>query len=123
MPAGRPTSYKPEMCDRVIELMRQGASMNEVAADIGIDRDTIKDWKNSESPRYNEDFSAAIKKGVELSEAWWEKHGRTELHSNTFNPTLWYMNMRNRFGWADKQEIKQDISGNITVNVNIAGKK
>ena len=35
MPGGRPSSYKPEYCDTIVELMRDGASIEEVAADIG----------------------------------------------------------------------------------------
>jgi len=115
------------MCDRVIEMMKEGCSLTEVCADIGISRETLHQWNNPESPWYNKDFSDAVKKGEDLSAAWWERQGRENLmmhpKKSQLNATLWYMNMRNRFGWADKQEIKQEHSGNVTVNVNIAGKK
>ena len=105
---GRPTKYKPEMCETVIELMKEGASQYEVLATLGISEDTFYRWKKE-----NEEFSESIKRGSQLSQAWWEKKGRISLDDRQFNSTLWYMNMKNRFKWADKQEVKNE--GNITI--------
>ena len=50
MPAGRPTDYRPEYCERVIELGRLGMSVVEMAADIGVARnkqnpaDKVEQW-------------------------------------------------------------------------------
>lgn len=100
MPAGRPDHYKEWMGDKLIELMKEGASRTEVAAELGLaDRMTIIEYGN----KYPE-FLSAIKKGELLSQAWWEKEGRKALRDKEFSYTGWYMNMKNRFGWADKQE-------------------
>jgi hypothetical protein len=101
MPAGRPTKYKEEMCDIVVEMMREGASKCEVCAELDISEETMNQWfKDGKHP----EFTEAIKRGVQLSKAWWEKKGRTSLSDKEFSYTGWYMNMKNRFGWADKQE-------------------
>lgn len=105
---GRPTKYKPEMCETVIELMKEGASQQEVLAVLDISNDTFYRWKKE-----NEEFSETIKRGIQLSQAWWERKGRISLDDRQFNSTLWYMNMKNRFKWADKQEVKNE--GNITI--------
>ena len=96
---GRPSKYKPEMCGQVIELMKEGASLVEVAAELGICKDTVHEWKKT-----NDEFSESIKRGVKLRAAWWERKGRTSLENRDFSATFWYMKMKNRFGWKDKQE-------------------
>lgn len=54
-------------------------------------------------------FSEAIKEGHQLAEAWWQGQGRKGLFTydgEKFSPQLWFMNMKNRFGWRDKQEVQ-----------------
>ncbi len=107
MPLKGETKYKPEMLDIIEREFKEGASMLEVASELGICKATLYTWIDPQDSAYNESVSDAVKKGVEKSEAWWTKKGRTTLHDNTFNPTLWYMNMKNRFGWSDKQENRE----------------
>jgi hypothetical protein len=97
------TKYNPEMCKKVIELMSEGASLCEVAAKLGICEDEIDEWKEKMP-----EFSDAIKKGKLLSQVWWEKQGRLNLANKHFNYTLWYANMKNRFGWSDKKDVQLD---------------
>lgn len=111
---GRPSKYDPKMCDKVIELMSEGAALVEVAAELDITRETLNQWTKS-----NPVFSDAVKKGQELSEAWWLKQGRINLKTNPkgeqFNSTLWYMNMKNRFGWRDKHEVAGDAASPLQI--------
>lgn len=109
---GRPTKYLPEMCAKVIELMVDGASLVEVAAELGICEKTIHLWKKD---NHFPEFSEAVERGVQLSEAWWERQGRVNLENRDFNYTGWYMNMKNRFKWRDKYEV--DMNGNFKVNI------
>lgn len=103
---GRPDHYEEWMCDKVVELMKEGASKTEVVAELGLcDRETLIEY----AERYP-NFGAAIKKGEILSQAWWERHGRKHLENKEFNSTLWYMNMKNRFKWTDRQETSGSFS-------------
>jgi len=108
---GRPTKYRSKMCETVIELMRDGASQDEVIGHLDISRETFYRWKEE-----NQEFSDSIKRGVRLSRTWWERQGRINLKDREFNYTGWYMNMKNRFKWADKQEVKNE--GNVTIVVD-----
>jgi len=105
---GRPSKYSPIFCETVIALMSEGASKTEVAAELNIAWDTLHEWEKNFP-----EFSDAIKRGSKLSEGWWEKKARENLVSYkdgpTINASLWYMNMKNRFGWKDKQEVEVTV--------------
>ena len=101
--AGRPSKYKPEMCDKVIELMKEGASIEEVALELDISKSNMYAWMDKHA-----EFQNAIKEGEFTSKGWWMNQGRRNIKNKEFNSTLWYMNMKNRFGWKDKHEHSAD---------------
>jgi len=102
---GRPTKYRKEFCERVPELMAEGMSKTEVCAELGFGYAALQDWR-AKHPL----FSKAVKKGDRLSKAWWLGRGRKNLENRDFNAGLWFMNMKNRHGWADKTENKNDTT-------------
>lgn len=115
--AGAPKKDLSELPDnwynQVLDLYKDGASDVEVKA-------LIYDWRGTFSNdlwdrwiKEEPEFSETIKKGQMLSEAWWSRSGRVNLKEREFNYTGWYMNMKNRFGWKDKQEVEQ--SGTVKV--------
>lgn len=108
-PGGRPTKYKPEYCDAIIAHMKRGGSIEEFSLEIEVDKTTLYEWM-----KVHEEFSNAVKKGKSFSEGWWEGVARQALFNKNFNHVLWYMNMKNRFGWKDKQEVEH--TGGITVS-------
>ncbi len=107
MPGGRPSLYDPAYCEQVIELGRQGYSVIEMAAEIGVSRSTLEDaW-----PAAHEEFSEAFTYARQHSQAWWEKQGRTNLTATTFQASLYSRSMAARFP-ADWREVKgSEISG------------
>lgn len=99
-----PKAWKKKM----LSMYENGASDVEVQAWIWKKRGSFSNdlwyrWMKEEP-----DFSETVNLGHKLCESWWQNMGRTNLTQEQdgpkFNSTLWYMNMKNRFGWADKQE-------------------
>lgn len=115
-PGGRPLSYKPEMCDQVIQLMKDGASKTAVAAELGIAKSTLYEWSNKDSAFFIPEFSDAIKRGEALSQLWWEKAGQMAVMGSVvgFSAAAWIFSMKNRFreDYADDHGIKH--SGSIS---------
>ena len=105
---GRPKESLESLPDNwheeVLELYSEGAADVEIKALIYQWRGTFSCDLWNRWMKEDEEFSITIKKGRMLSESWWNKSGRKNLKSKEFSYTGWYMNMKNRFGWRDKQE-------------------
>lgn len=104
-PGGRPTKYDSSFCDVVIREMKKGAAIKELPFYLDVCIDTIYEWK-----KVYPEFSEALKKGESFSEAIWMRKGRLKLGDTKFSYTGWYMNMKNRFGWSDKQESTHNVT-------------
>lgn len=113
MPAGRPSKYRPEYCDRVIELGKEGCSVVEMAADIGVARNTLE----TEWPSAHPDFLEAMTQARQLSQAWWERQGRVNLMVppgvGTFQASVWSRSMAARFphDWRENRGVELSGSG------------
>ncbi|QDP48212.1 MAG: hypothetical protein Unbinned6437contig1000_66 [Prokaryotic dsDNA virus sp.] len=112
MAAGRPSDYKPEYCNAVIEHMKEGASLTSFAASINCARSTINVWMEA-----NPEFSEAVKAGKAQCAAWWEGIGRKNAVEGGGNATLVIFGLKNMAGddWREKQEIDHTSSdGSMT---------
>lgn len=55
---GRPSSYKPEYCEAVVDCMKRGFSLTAFAGEIGVARSTVHEWMAA-----HPEFSDAVKRG------------------------------------------------------------
>ena len=96
--------YKPEDCDTVLEVMAKGYSFEAVAGHLKISKKTLYNWREK-----HPEFAEACELGLELSRIWWEQKGIDHVCNKptgfNLNTQSWIFNIKNRFGWKDKQEV------------------
>lgn len=58
MPAGRPTVYKDEFCDKIIELGLAGKHVYQMCKELRVSHETLYRW-GRENPEFHEAFTCA----------------------------------------------------------------
>ena len=118
MPAGRPTSYTAEMCERVIAAGKEGMSVAEMASELGVAKSTLYLWAKEHT-----EFSDSFTNAQDEAEAWWAtklRNGLQKAPSEFQGPAnLKYMAQRFR-DWSEKSS--QEISGPGGKELNLWGK-
>lgn len=66
--AGRPSGYKPEYCQLVIDHMKNGMSIAAFAASVGVSRKTIWKWGKD-----HPEFCNACEVAKETAQIWFER--------------------------------------------------
>jgi transposase-like protein len=110
-PGGRPTKYRPEMLDRIIELSKTGATIAMICADLDIVVQTYHNWKE----KYPE-FLEASKKGDTYRRAWWDRLGCSAASGKVKDCSMGHyaLLMANMFGVTQKTAI--EIDGKLDVD-------
>lgn len=125
-PVGRPTKYKPEYCEKIIEyfdvkpyiqrtktIRQKDGSVSEIEEDypndlptlagfsvsIDVDRDTLKEWA-----KVHPDFSAAYKKAKAMQYDFLVTNGMRGLTV----PSFTIFAAKNIMYWRDKQPGEED---------------
>lgn len=103
-PVGRPRTtvndLPPNWKDLMIDCGQEGGSAVEARCLLGIGESA---WETLLED--SEEFRGTEKQRQALCEVWWERRGRKMAEGDDGNATVWIFNMKNRFGWRDKQEI------------------
>jgi len=118
-PVGRPSLYKPEYCEKVIELGRKGCSPAEIASHFDVDRATLKNWADE-----NPEFFAALTRAKNHEQAWWEKAGKAGMIADKFNAQVWTKSVAARFreDYTERKELTGADGGPVAVtSVDLRG--
>ena len=114
--AGPPTKYRADFPARALDLMRNGASLCEVAADLGVSFETLNKWRKDDR---HAKFGKALDLGVDLAQAWWERLGRAGAAGKVdVQPALWIFTMKNRFRWSDRTETEVTGKGGGAIAIS-----
>lgn len=111
---GRPTKYKEEYCQQLIDYMSRGMPYGGFAGQIGVHVDTLYEWE-----KVNPDFSEAKKLGKAKSLDYFCELAHSQMIDGKLNNTAWIFMMKNLHGWRDKKEEEQSQN----INVYVDGKK
>jgi hypothetical protein len=112
-PVGRPSLYRPEYCEKVIELGKEGCSPAEIASHFDVDRMTLRNWADD-----NPEFFAALTRAKIHEQAWWERAGKAGMVADKFNAAVWTKSVSARF--REDYTEKRDEAPQITIVTNSA---
>ena len=107
-PVGRPTSYDPSFCEKVIRLGENGNSVTQIAVKLGVDRVTMLSWAE-----VHPEFSTSLNIAIDAAKAWWEDMGMIGLVSEKFNAGVWSKSMSARFRDEYTERRQTEIAGTI----------
>ena len=108
----RAYDYDPAYCDKVTAHMSKGFSFESFAATLNCSLQTIRTWVQS-----RDDFFEARERGYIASQKFWEELGINGASGRIkeFNVTCWIFNMKNRFGWRDRQDIYTSQKAEVVI--------
>jgi hypothetical protein len=112
-PVGRPSLYRPEYCEVVVELGRKGCSPAEIASELDVDRATLIHWTQE-----HKEFLTAMTRAKTHEQAWWERAGKSGMVADKFNAAVWTKSVTARF--REDYTEKRDDGPQITIVTNNA---
>jgi len=103
------------MCDRMIELGKQGASQKMIWADLGITRTAAETMKKN-----HPEFADALDMALVHSQAHWERMMLANAENKNFNTRMVEIAVRGQFGetYKDNREVKSEIKQEVTIDFN-----
>ncbi len=104
---GRPTSYKKEFCELLIDHMSQGLSFDVFGAIVDVCKDTTYEWV-----KVHKEFSDAKKLGSIKRNLLVEKRyiEQTNMPASKANAAMMIYWTKNTLGWSDKVEVENNVN-------------
>jgi len=107
---GRPTKYKPEYCQEVIQMGSEGKSKEQIAAKLKLNWGTLDNWAEQ-----HDEFLMALRTAKELEMAYWEDLGISHIietpGSSRLNGGVYNRIMAARFPSKYSERNKVELTG------------
>jgi len=100
---GRPTKYKKQYCQELIDHCAMGLSVDSFSAVIGVCRDTLYEWKKKHPT-----FSDSIKRAKDAHLLFIERRLTNILNGNRGNITAAIFMLKCKHQW--KEEAVEDVN-------------
>lgn len=101
---GRPTDYREEYCEQVMQWGREGKSRAWMCSELDIARSTLQEWEKA-----HEEFKDALQRAKDHEQRFWEDLGGSYIKDRNFNAQIWIRSMAARFPgeWRENKKIEQ----------------
>lgn len=109
--------FKPEMCGRLIDLGKQGASQKMMFSEIGISSSAAQRFKKD-----HPEFADALDQAITESQAYWERMILANVDNKNFNSRLVEIALRGQFGdtYREDRGNKVDLTAKVEVDFGSA---
>ena len=111
---GRPTDFKQEFCEMLVDHMNEGLSYESFAGLVGVCRATIYNWE-----KIHPEFLDAKKRGHAKMTLTLERIGMKGMMGEIkgFNASTFIFTAKNKIAWSDVSHIDQ-TNTNIQINLD-----
>jgi transposase len=98
-PGGRPTDYRPEYCQKLIDFCSLGRSYEAFAGFLGVSKQTLYTWEKKH-PEFLDAKRIARAKAQLTLEGWGEDLMKGNFGKGA-SASVWIFMMKNMTGWRD----------------------
>ena len=109
------SKFKPEMCDRMIEMGKQGASQKMIWSELGISKNNAESLKKS-----NPEFAEALDMALVHAQAFWERELLANIENKGYNSRLAEIALRGQFqsDYRETRDTKVDLKLEAKIDFN-----
>lgn len=105
--------FKPEMCDKLIELGKTGASQKIMFSELGISTTAAQTFRKN-----HPDFSDALDLAITHSQAYWERQMLENLDNKAFNSRIAEIALRGQFPNDYREEKANKVDLKVDANID-----
>lgn len=113
---GRPSKYKKEYCQQIIECGKRGDTLVHFACDIGVVKDTLNEWAS-----VHPEFSDALKVCKQENEKYWinlAKNRANGQQSRGSDILIKFM-LSSSHGYREKTDVVQEVTADVTTKSTV----